>query len=84
MEVPWIIGIEIKIGNDIGMARQEGGLALKEMNHQLFIRRIKPKTRWQVHIPMITHLYNIIYENIYIYISTKSNNKFIVVCMIYM
>lgn len=54
IKLPGIIGIEIKIRDDVWMAGQEGGLAVEEMDDELFISRVKSEAGWEIEV-MITH-----------------------------
>ena len=54
------------------MARQEGGLTLKEMNDKLFIGRIESESWRQIKIATISHLSRI---SIYIQCSNEKKEK---------
>lgn len=54
VELPGIIRIEIEIRDDVRMAGQEGGLALEEMDDQLFISRVKSEAGGEIEA-VITH-----------------------------
>lgn len=51
---PRIIGIQIEIGDDVGVAGQEGSLAVEEVDDELFVGRAEPEAGRQVHV-VISH-----------------------------
>lgn len=48
MKLPGIIWVEVKIRDDIWVIRQKGSLSVKEMDHKLFICRVKSEPGWKV------------------------------------
>lgn len=50
VELPGIVGVEIEIGNDVGVARQQSGLAMEEMDDELFVGRVESKAGREVEV----------------------------------
>ncbi|RWV92160.1 hypothetical protein BHE74_00010307 [Ensete ventricosum] len=48
MEVPWITTMEIESGDDVGMEREESGLAVEEMDDELFVGGEEAETRREI------------------------------------
>lgn len=44
MQVPGVVGIEVEVGDDVGVAGQQRGLAVEEVDHELLVGRVEPET----------------------------------------
>lgn len=44
VQVPGVVGVEVEVGDDIGVAGQQGGLAVEEVDHELLVGRVEPET----------------------------------------
>lgn len=53
VKVPWIIGEEVEIRDDVRVAGEEGSLSVKEMDDELLIGGVESKPRRQIHIATI-------------------------------
>lgn len=48
IEIPWIVATEIDGGDDVRLARKVGGLAVEEMNNNLFVGGDEAEARRKV------------------------------------
>lgn len=50
IQVPRVVGVEIEVGDDVGVAGQQRRLAVEEMDDELLVGRVEPETGWHVEV----------------------------------
>lgn len=55
MEFPGIVREEIEVGDDIGVAGQQGSLAVEEMDDKLLVGGIESESGREVDVVVISH-----------------------------